>query len=329
MKIAVVGSYGVGMTMRLPRVPGPGETLQGGAYASGPGGKGSNQAIGMARLGAEVSLLTAVGPDSLAAQARELWRDEGVGAEHVVTGLKPTMVGFILVEASGENRIIIAPGALDELTPDHVEAFRESIRDADMLVVSMEIPLDAVAAALRIAKQEGTPVLLNPAPAALLPEELWGLIDYITPNESEAPVLLGLPGDHGLGSADLVALMRARTKATIVLTLGADGDAVDSGFGITLVRAIPAARVVDTTGAGDSFTAALAVALVAGEPLESAVLRAAAAGCHAVTIEGVIDALPTAQETDAVIERHRSDNLPGSPALAPNQPLTETEESPS
>ena len=304
MKIAVVGSYGVGMTMRMPRVPGPGETLQGGTYAYGPGGKGSNQAIGMARLGAEVALLTAVGPDTMAVEARALWQRERVSADHVVIGVNPTMVGFILVEASGENRIIIAPGALDELTPSHVEAFRDAIRDADMLVASMEIPMDAIAAALRIAKQEGTPVLLNPAPAALLPEELWGLIDYITPNESEAPLLLGLGSDHGFGCEELVARIRVRTSATIVLTLGAKGAAVDSGTGITLVRAIPADRVVDTTGAGDSFTAALAVALVSGDSLESAVLRASAAGSHAVTIEGVIDALPNAQDIQDLIGQY-------------------------
>jgi ribokinase len=304
MKIAVVGSYGVGMTMRAPRVPGPGETVLGGIYASGPGGKGSNQAIGMARLGAEVHLLTALGADVMAAEARDLWQRERVNAQHVITGTESTMVGFILVEESGENRIIIAPGALDELEPRHVEAFRATIRDADMLVASMEIPLDTVIAALRIAKQEGTPALLNPAPATFLPDEVWELIDYITPNESEAPVLLGLGLDHGLGYSELMARMRSHTLATIVLTLGAEGAAVDSGSGVTMVRAIAADRVLDTTGAGDSFTAALAVALVGGESLESAVLRGSAAGSHAVTIEGVIDALPTPQDILDLIGRY-------------------------
>jgi ribokinase len=247
----------------------------------------------MARLGAQVSLLTAVGPDALAVEARALWARERVSAEHVVTAKNPTMVGFILVDETGENRIIIAPGALDELTAVHVEAFRAEIAESDMLVVSMEIPMNAVSAALRIARDVATPALLNPAPATLLPEEVWGLIDYLTPNESEAPVLLGLPIDHGLSRERLLALMRARTGATIVLTLGAEGAAVDDGKEVMMIRPFPAERVVDTTGAGDSFSAALAVSLVEGVTLEAAVLRASAAGSHAVTIEGVIDALPT------------------------------------
>ena len=303
MKIAVVGSYGVGMTMRVGRVPGPGETIMGGAYAAGPGGKGSNQAIAMARLGAEVSLLTAVGPDGMAHTARALWQCEGVDAAQVVTATAPTMVGFILVDDSGENRIVIAPGALDELSPTHVEEFRSTIAEADMLVVSMEIPLDAVGAALKVAHEEHTRVLLNPAPAALLPDSFWKMIDYLTPNESEAAILLGLPADHGLGCDDLVARLRARTDAIIVLTRGAHGAVVNDRHRVTVVPAIPAQCVVDTTGAGDSFTAALAVALVDGLSLEAAVQQAVAAGAHAVTIAGVIDALPRPRDIQNLMGR--------------------------
>jgi len=261
MKIAVVGGYGVGMTMRLARVPGPGETVSGALYAAGPGGKGSNQAIAAARLGAEVALLTAVGPDALGDEARELWREERVSADKIVTGINPTMVGFILVDDTGENRIVVAPGALDELTPHHVEGFRESIHDADLLLVSMEIPLAAVTAALRIANEVGTTALLNPAPAAPLPDDAWEWIDLLTPNESEAPLLLGLGPEHGLNARELVEALRSRTSATIVLTLGASGALTCDGDDVKAVAPIPAARVVDTTGAGDSFTAALVVCL--------------------------------------------------------------------
>ena len=305
MKIAVVGSYGVGMTMRMARVPGPGETVSGGSYAAGPGGKGSNQAIAAARLGAEVTLLTAVGPDVLGEEARELWRRERVTADQVFTGEQPTMVGFILVEDSGENRIVIAPGALDELTTAHVEGFREAIRNSELLIVSMEIPMEAVVAALRIAHEVGTQTLLNPAPAALLPEEAWAWIDVLTPNQSEAPLLVGLDPDHGLSSRELIEALRTRTSATIVLTLGANGCLVCEGDTIEAVAAIPATQVVDTTGAGDSFTAALAVALVEGRPLASAVQHGSAAGSHAVTIEGVIAALPTSQDIQNLIGQMR------------------------
>jgi ribokinase len=280
------------MTMRLDHVPGAGETVSGGRYDAGPGGKGSNQAIGAARLGASVSLLTAVGSDTLAADAFALWEREGVDSSHVVTGTASTMVGFILVERSGENRIVIAPGALDELSIGAVEAFRPVMRDADVVVVSMEIPLDAVTSALRIAHEEGATVILNPAPASALPEESWQHIDMLTPNQTEAPILLGLPSDHGLSSRELVGALRERSGATVVLTLGSEGALVAHGDTIESVAPLTPPRVVDTTGAGDSFTAALAVALGSGLPLLDAVHRAAAAGAFAVGIEGVIDALP-------------------------------------
>jgi len=305
MKIAVVGSYGVGMTMRLARLPSPGETISGGSYASGPGGKGSNQAIAAARLGADVYLLTAVGPDVFGDEARDLWRREGVDASHVITATLPTMVGFILVDKSGENRIAIASGALDELTTEHVEMFRETIREADLLIVSMEIPMAAVAAALRISHEEGTRTLLNPAPASQLPDEVWEWIDVLTPNQTEAPLLLGLDAEHGLTPHELFASLHRHTSATIILTLGAAGSLVSDGDTIMAIDAIPATRVVDTTGAGDSFTAALAVALVEGLPLETAVLYGSAAGSHAVTIEGVIAALPSRRDIQNLIGQLR------------------------
>lgn len=304
MRIAVVGSYGVGMTMRLPVMPRAGETVSGGSYSPGPGGKGSNQAIAAVRLGAKASLLTAVGPDALAEEARELWTREGVDASHVVTGSKPTMVGFILVESSGENRIVIASGALDELTELDVESFRPVIRDADMLIVSMEIPMDAVVAALRIGFEEGTRTLLNPAPATQLPDNVWTWIDVLTPNQTEAPIILGLQENHGLTNRQLVEALRRKTDAIVVLTLGSAGSLLNVGHETVAVAPITPQAVIDTTGAGDSFTAALAVALVDGQPIELAVRYASAAGSHAVAINGVIDALPTKDDLKNLIGIH-------------------------
>lgn len=291
MKIAVVGSYGVGLTMRVPRLPEAGETLLGGAFDEGPGGKGSNQAIGAARLGAEVSFLTAVGDDAFGRDARELWRREGVQADRVlVSDTEPTMVGFIIVEPSGENRIVIASGALETLDAAAVESFRDEIAKASVLVVSMEIPLPAVVAALRLAREAGTITLLNPAPAQPLPDEAWGLIDVITPNQTEAPILLG----RAEGSdEDLATALRERTGGSVVLTRGSQGALLVDDSGLRAVPPHVVTNVVDTTGAGDSFTAALAVALGDGASLDDAAAFAAAAGAHAVTIAGVIPALPT------------------------------------
>tara|TARA_R110002051_G_C8761293_1_gene501707 strand:- start:5828 stop:6745 length:918 start_codon:yes stop_codon:yes gene_type:complete len=301
MKIAVVGSYGVGLTMRVPKVPAPGETVSGGEFNEGPGGKGSNQAIGAARLGAEVSFLTAIGDDDFGKSARSLWRAEGVNTEHVVTAQAATMVGFILVDPSGENCISIAPGALAELTPDSIEPFRTAISEADVLVVSMEIPLPVVGAALRIGRELGTRTLLNPAPAQPLPDELWPLIDVITPNQTEAPVLLGLAPQHGLNDEELIRELRKRTGGVAIITRGGSGALISDVDGITEVAARRVDNVVDTTGAGDSFTAALAVALSEGQSLTAAASFAAVAGAHTVTIGGVIAALPTRTQLDSTI----------------------------
>lgn len=293
MKIAVVGSYGAGLTMRVPKTPAAGETVSQGVYDEGHGGKGSNQAVGAARLGAEVSFLTAIGDDGFGHSARELWQREGVNVDHVVTAGAPTMVGFILVEPSGENRIAIAPGALDTLTAAAIEPFRPEIATADVMVVSMEIPEEAVLAALRAGREAGTRTLLNPAPARPLPDEAWQLIDVITPNQTEAPVLLGFAEGHGLDDEQLVRLLRQRTGGAAVLTRGQEGALIADDSGTITVPARQAENVVDTTGAGDSFTAALAVALGEGQSLADAAGFAAAAGAHTVTIAGVIPALPT------------------------------------
>lgn len=296
MKIAVVGSYGVGMTMRFPKFPQAGETLMGGSFDAGPGGKGSNQAIGAARLGAEVSFLTAIGPDEMGEAARALWEAEGVDSSAVVVGKDHTMVGFILVDADGENRIIVAAGALDEINGDHVEKFRSHIAQAEILVVSMELALSAVMAALEIGREEGVRIVLNPAPAVPLPERAWSLFDVITPNRTEAPVLLGLPDGHGLSPKELVAALRKKTSAQIIMTLGSEGCLVDDGSGVIATPAIKATKVVDTTGAGDSFTSALAVSLAEGNDVHTAVKFASASGAHSVAIAGVINSLPTREE---------------------------------
>ncbi|MEU6413643.1 ribokinase [Microbispora sp. NPDC046933] len=303
MKIAVVGSYGAGLTMQVPRMPVAGETLLGGQFTSGHGGKGSNQAVAAARLGAEVSFLTAVGPDQFGAAARRLWAEEGVDASRVRTAGAATMVGIILVDDEGENRIAIAPGALDELTLADVEGFADRIAAADLAMVSLEIPLPVALAALRTAHEHGVRTLLNPAPAVALPDEAWAWIDVLTPNASEARVLTGRDPDSTASGDELVDLLRTRYAGTVVLTLGAQGALVDSGGQRTRVAPVTVPRVVDTTGAGDAFTGALAVALVRGDDLTEAVRFAAAAGAHSVGIAEVIPALPRLDDVATLLKR--------------------------
>jgi ribokinase len=265
-RIAVVGSYGVGLTVQLDRVPDAGETVVGRSFRTDHGGKGSNQAIGAARLGADVDFLTAVGDDAFGRAAIALWHEEGVVAEAIVAEAA-TMTAPILVEPSGENRIVVVPGALSCLTPGHVDSFSDRIAAADVCVVQLEIPVWTALYALEVAGAAGVKTILNPAPAPA--EPIAGRCDYLTPNETEAAAV----GDvHG----------------TVVLTLG------DEGAELRGDR-IPAfaADVVDTTGAGDAFTAAFAVALAEGLDEREAVRWGCAAGAHMVEHAGVVPGLPT------------------------------------
>ncbi|HEY8454719.1 MAG TPA: ribokinase [Actinopolymorphaceae bacterium] len=311
--IVVAGGYGMGLTMLSPRFPEPGETVTGGRFQSGPGGKGSNQAVAARRLGAEVELFTCVGADDFGEAGRELWRREGVGTQAVRTGSLPTMVGTILVDATGENRIIVAPGALEELTVSDVAALEPILERADACVVSLEIPTHVAVAVLELARDAGALTILNPAPAADLPPEVWPLVDVATPNRLEAATLTGMRSEDD--PRLLVDRLRTFFTGVVVLTLGSDGALVDDGYDRWRHPAPTPSRVVDTTGAGDAFTAALAVELAEKRPLTSAVATALAAGTHVVGRTGVIPALPTREQLDAALDGWRTSIDPAHEAV--------------
>jgi ribokinase len=266
-RIAVVGSYGVGLTFGVERAPERGETLVGTLFRTDHGGKGSNQAVGAARLGADVAFLTAVGEDTFGDGAFEVWAEEGVDASGVVRAVLPTMTAAILVEGSGDNRIVIVPGALSTLMPAHVDAFAPQMAASDVVLVQLEIPVDTALYALETARAAGVRTVLNPAPAP--PRPIAPAADYLTPNESEASAV-------------------ERAEGTLVVTLGEQG----ARLGREQIPAFPA-RAVDTTGAGDAFCAAFAVALAEGALDDEAVRWGCAAGAHMVEHEGVIPGLPT------------------------------------
>jgi ribokinase len=274
-RVAVVGSYGVGLTVELDRVPEAGETVVGRSFRTDHGGKGSNQAVGAARLGAEVDFLTAIGDDAFGRAALELWQEENVRVEAVLADA-PTMTAPIFVEPSGENRIVIVPGALEQLSPAHVDAFADRIAVADVCVVQLEIPLETALHALAVARSEGVRTILNPAPAPR--EPIVTEVDYLTPNETEAGAVRGAGG-------------------TVVLTLGEQG----ARLGDRLVPAFPAS-VVDTTGAGDAFTAAFAVGLAESLSDLDAVRWGCAAGAYMVEHPGVVPGLPTRAQLDEKLE---------------------------
>jgi ribokinase len=271
-RVAIVGSYGVGLTVELDRVPEAGETVIGRTFRRDHGGKGSNQAVGCARLGAHVDFLTAIGDDAFGEDAALLWVDEGVVARAVIASAA-TMSAPILVEPSGANRIIVVPGALAELSRAHVDEFAEKIAAADVCLVQLEIPVDTALYALEVARGAGVRTVLNPAPAPS--EPIAPEVDYVTPNETEAAAVRD-------------------AKGTLVLTLGEQG----ARLGDELVPAFPATPV-DTTGAGDAFTAAFAVALAEGRSDLEAVRWGCAAGAHMVEHQGVVPGLPKREELEA------------------------------
>jgi len=254
------------------------------------GGKGSNQAVAARRLGAQVALLTAVGPDAFGAMGRTLWQDEGIDARNVITGRLATMMGSIVVEAGGENQIVVGMGALSELTADDADAFAAQIAAAQVCAVSLEVPATVAARALSLARQAGTLALLNPAPAVALPDEVIRDVDVIVPNRSEAELITG--SAVGTEADMLVDRLRQRTRAHIVLTLGADGAMVDDGTTRHHVPAVVAPTVVDTTGAGDAFTGALATGLARRLDVLSAVELAVASASLSVRVASVIPSLP-------------------------------------
>jgi ribokinase len=303
MVIAVVGGYGVGLTMTVPRAPQAGETVSGGRLARGHGGKGSNQAVGIRRLGQESALFTGVGTDDAGDAAIRFWTDEGVNAGAVVRTAEATMTGFILVDPQGENRIAIADGALAALRPEDVAGFDAVIEAADRLVVSLEVPVPVARRAVQAARDADIPVLLNPAPATR-DRELVGLADVITPNLGELAELVDAPGSS---IDECLARLFGWYGGTAIVTCGGAGAVVADRQRTERVPAVTPDAVIDTTGAGDSFTAALAVALTEGASAVDAARFAAAAAAFTVGIPEVIPALPRRDDVEQMLTRAREE----------------------
>ena len=296
-KIVVVGSFNADLTSYLARMPKPGETVHGDRFVTGAGGKGSNQAVAAARLGAEVTFIGRVGADVFAELAYEIWDAEGVNRDFVsrddeyATGVAP-----ILVDSSGENMIVVVLGANTRLTAADIDAARARIAAADVLVTQLEVNLDMVGYALETAKQLGVTTILNPAPAAAIPQTLIDLADYLTPNETELETLSASAGDFAAAARSLLT----RPDQTAVVTLGAQGAQIVSNAE-SLTIPTYAVDVVDTTGAGDAFNAGLAVGLAEGKPLAQAVRFANATAALCVTKPGTARSTPYREAVDALI----------------------------
>ncbi|MFI9339905.1 ribokinase [Streptomyces sp. NPDC052773] len=295
--LLVVGSANADLVIGVERRPGPGETVLGSDLAVHPGGKGANQAVAAARLGARTALLARVGDDAHGRLLLDAQRAAGVDTVGVLVGGAPTGVALITVDPSGDNSIVVSPGANGKLTPADIRAAGSLFHASRVVSAQLEIPLETVVEVVRTLPP-GTRFVLNPSPPRPLPQEVLTACDPLIVNEHEARVLLG---EAGVGDVpeDWARLLLARGPRSVVVTLGARGALVASAEGVARV---PSVRVeaVDTTGAGDAFTAALAWRLGSGESLADAAAYAARVGAAAVTRAGAQESYPTAAEVAAL-----------------------------
>lgn len=294
--VVVVGSANMDMVVSCDRFPKAGETVLGSDFGMYPGGKGANQAAACARLGGDVRFIARMGRDVFRERLEDSLRDKGIDLSHVVMDEEaPTGVAVITVDRSGENQIIVASGSNMRLTPEDVRANASAFRGAGVVVLQLEIPLETVVEAARQGKKSGAKVILNPAPARELPEELLRQIDVLTPNESEAAMLSGVPV-HDEESAEAAArVLLGRGVRHVILTMGVRGALLVTP---SELHHFPAHQVeaVDATAAGDAFTGALAFSLARGDGIEEAIELAGGVAAFSVTRMGAQTSMPSREE---------------------------------
>lgn len=306
-RVMVVGSSNTDMVVRTRRIPAPGETVLGGDFQMVSGGKGANQAVAAAQLGAEVMLVARVGTDIFGEQAIASIGAAGVSTQYILRDEAASSgVALIFVDEAGQNSIVVAPGANARLRPEDVEAARPAFVDADVVVLQLEVPLETVGYAISVARELGKQVILNPAPAADLPAGFLQGVTVITPNEVETAMLLGWPMDKPLDGQEAARALLDLGVSTAVVTLGPQGAAVATSGRMWRVEALPV-QPVDTTAAGDCFTGALACALGEGREIGAAVAFANAAAALSVTRPGAQPSMPTRQEVLGIYNRIKAD----------------------
>lgn len=297
--IVVVGSLNMDVVCRVPRAPAAGETVLGDSVGFVPGGKGANQAVAAARLGGAVRMVGRIGDDDFGTQLRDGLAREGIDVAAIAIDADATSgVALILVEADGQNRITVAPGANARLTPAHVATAAADWPRGGWLLLQLETPLETVAAAIEAAHRRDLRVILNPAPAQPLPREWWSRVDVLVPNESEAALLTGMPVKDEPGARAAARELRRRGVARVLVTLAERGVLLADDDGERMIPA-PCVQAVDTTAAGDTFIGALAVALGEGSELDAAARFAVRAAALSVTRVGAQTSIPRRSEVDA------------------------------
>lgn len=300
-KIIVVGSLNMDLILRTPRIPAPGETILGSSFATAGGGKGANQAVAAARLGAQTSMVGRVGTDSYGDALLRGLQNDGVDTRFIQRDpYQPTGLALITVDDHGENSIVVVSGANWQVSTADIDLAADAIASADVLVLQLEIPLESVEYAASIAHQRQVPVILNPAPARALPASLLQHVAYLVPNESETALLSGVSVFDLPTAQNAIDHIHQSGVNTVIMTRGSQGAFVSGASGS---YSVPAFQVnpVDTTAAGDAFVAGLAFGIAAKQPLKQAVRLAAAAGALATTQAGAQPSLPNADQVQALL----------------------------
>jgi ribokinase len=296
--IYVVGSSNTDMVVKSDKLPMPGETVMGGNFLMNPGGKGANQALSASRLGGRVSFICKVGNDLFGKQALQQFKRENIQTDFIVTDPHlPSGVALINVDTDGENCISVAPGANSSLRPSEVILAFENLTPQDILLIQLEIPLDTVAFAIRAAFDKEVKVILNPAPAQDLSDDVLKCLYLITPNETEAELLTGIRVVNDDTAAQAAAILVGKGCQNVIITLGSKGAFLFTQNKGTVIPA-PAVTAVDTTAAGDCFNGALAVAISEGTPLDEAVSFACKVAAISVTRMGAQSSIPSRKEVD-------------------------------
>ena len=304
--ISILGIFVADLTFRTERMPNKGETYIGNSFKLGPGGKGSNQAVAARRAGAETMFITKIGKDTFGEMAMKLYADEGINSKYVweIPDMSTGAASIVVNEETGDNAIIVVPGAADAMVPDDLDTAEAGIADCAFFMASLEVPIPVMQHGLEVAKRNGVPTILNPAPAAILPDEVYELSDYFTPNETEAAILAGIPVVTIEDAEEAAKIFLQRGIDTVVITLGEKGAYVRNSV---INQHVPAfdmgGKVLETTGAGDAFNGGFAYALAEGMSLIEAVRFGSATAAISVTRLGTAPAMPVNSEIQDLLNK--------------------------
>lgn len=302
--VAILGVFVADVAFRAGRQPEIGETIIGSGFKLGPGGKGSNQSVAAARVGAKVTMISKLGRDDFGAVARDTWSKEGITAAVEESADQPTGAAFIYVnDKTGENAIIVVPGAASTISPADVDRAADAIRNAAVFVTQLEQPVAAAMRGLEIAKAAGAITIFNPAPAEPVPDAIYPLCDYVTPNETEASLLTGVAVKSLDDARRAGDVFLKKGVGAALITLGEAGALLHTKSSSIHVPAFNAGAVVETAGAGDAFTGGFAAALARGDAPEEAVRFGCAVAGISVTRPGTAPSMPTLAEVEALLAR--------------------------